>query len=406
MGSRSTRLERQLQLLVAGKSAPGGINVVSAEALKKEVGAASRSTPKDDHLYAAIRFEAGDKTLKPEELPNLAKAKDTRSQALFRLYTQAKVDDAAKLERTLSGNDFLDRLSRIHAREKAGAKVARDTLANPQMVARMMAAGIGVFLGLALGSGLLLWWALIGRNSAPRGFPALPGPPGREDVLAARSVQTIVVFLMTSLLGGLAIASFAQAGTAAKSVATLLVYAVMIALVLLVFRLPVLGRMLSLREIGWERMRLWHVLYGCGAAVANAPLVLLMSLVGQRLFDFLPPPEHPITETLSGGGGGWVGLAVVFFLACVAAPITEEIMFRGTMAPAMVRKYGSLWGGIVLSSLFFAAIHPTGIPAWPALATVGGMSAYLTFRTGSLMPSVAMHAFHNFCTLVLSLLIL
>lgn len=406
MGSRATRLERQLELMVAGKSAPGGMNVVSAATLEKEAEAASRSKAEDDHLYAAIRFEAGDKTLNPEELPNLAKAKDPRSQALFRLYTQPKVEDAAKLERTLSGEDFLDRLSRTHAREKAGSTVARDTLANPEMIARMMAAGIGVFLGLAFGCGLLLWWALIGRTSTPRGFPALPGPPGREDALAGRSVQTIGVFLMTSLFGGLAIAPFALAGTAAKSVATLLVYAAMIGLVLLVFRLPVLGRKLSLRDIGWERMRLWHVLYGCGAAIANAPLVLLMSLIGQRLFDFLPPPEHPITETLSGGGGGWIGLAVVFFLACVAAPITEEIMFRGTMAPAMVRKYGTLWGGIVLSSLFFAAIHPTGIPAWPALATVGGMSAYLSYRTGSLMPSVAMHAFHNFCTLVLSLLIL
>jgi membrane protease YdiL (CAAX protease family) len=60
---------------------------------------------------------------------------------------------------------------------------------------------------------------------------------------------------------------------------------------------------------------------------------------------------------------------------------------------------------VFFSSLLFAMVHPTGVPAWPALAAIGAMAALLTFQTRSLVPSIVMHAVHNGTLLLLNLLL-
>lgn len=51
--------------------------------------------------------------------------------------------------------------------------------------------------------------------------------------------------------------------------------------------------------------------------------------------------------------------------------------------------------GILATSLLFAAIHPTGIPAWLALATTGAFAAITVHQTGSLVPAIVLHGIHN-----------
>lgn len=52
--------------------------------------------------------------------------------------------------------------------------------------------------------------------------------------------------------------------------------------------------------------------------------------------------------------GGWMMLTVI-----VAAPILEEILFRGIIQGSLVRKYGP-WRGVLVASAIFGVVH--GIP--------------------------------------------
>ncbi|MEA2553045.1 MAG: protease family protein, partial [Fimbriimonadaceae bacterium] len=94
-----------------------------------------------------------------------------------------------------------------------------------------------------------------------------------------------------------------------------------------------------------------------------------------------------------------------FVSAAVIAPFWEEIMFRGTILPALSTVLGRPLWGILLSSFMFAAIHPQGVPLWLGLGLIGGMNAMLAYQTKSLVPSITVHAINNSLVLALGLLI-
>jgi membrane protease YdiL (CAAX protease family) len=76
-----------------------------------------------------------------------------------------------------------------------------------------------------------------------------------------------------------------------------------------------------------------------------------------------------------------------------AAPIAEEMFFRGFMFPGL-RKLSGFWPAALVSSLLFASAHfqlglviPFGI--------IGFILAYLYHRSGSLIPPIGMHFLFN-----------
>lgn len=89
------------------------------------------------------------------------------------------------------------------------------------------------------------------------------------------------------------------------------------------------------------------------------------------------------------------GLAIMFAIA-VVAPIAEEIAFRGYLFPALTRWRGP-WLAAVLTGLLFGAAHFLVYPPafLPALAVFGFGSCLLFWFTGSLLPSISLHAVNN-----------
>lgn len=83
-------------------------------------------------------------------------------------------------------------------------------------------------------------------------------------------------------------------------------------------------------------------------------------------------------------------------LGCVAAPIIEEILFRGLVLTGMLRTMREPWA-ILWSSLLFAAVHPH--VAWPPVFLVGVACALLYRRTGFLPASMLLHASYNYVVL-------
>jgi membrane protease YdiL (CAAX protease family) len=145
--------------------------------------------------------------------------------------------------------------------------------------------------------------------------------------------------------------------------------------------------------------------FGFVGYTMTLPVVFLAVLIALPLQRFLPAPSHPVSEQLASGVSGPM-FVVLLIAAVVVAPFAEEVLFRGTLLPAMAKVKGSLVFAIVLSSVLFAAIHPTGIVAWPALAALGAMCALAFLFTKNIWSAIWLHAFWNGTLLIASFAIL
>jgi membrane protease YdiL (CAAX protease family) len=98
----------------------------------------------------------------------------------------------------------------------------------------------------------------------------------------------------------------------------------------------------------------------------------------------------------SPGAPSAVTAIATFAAIAVAAPIGEEIAFRGYLFPALTRWRGP-WIGAIVTALLFGAAHFLVYPLvfLPALAFFGFGACLLFWFTGSLLPSICLHAINN-----------
>lgn len=95
-----------------------------------------------------------------------------------------------------------------------------------------------------------------------------------------------------------------------------------------------------------------------------------------------------------------VNIAAIFFAIAIAAPIVEELLFRGMLQNA-VAKYVPFWAAILLSSFLFAVVHMQ-LYAIPGLMSLSIAFGYLYHRTGSLRTNIILHMANNAFALVIS----
>lgn len=133
------------------------------------------------------------------------------------------------------------------------------------------------------------------------------------------------------------------------------------------------------------------------APVATAAIgyvtYLACALVISALFS---PEQEDITREL-GVDEGALGAIAAFFLIVIAAPVAEEIFFRGFMF-AGIRSHGSFAVAALVSSGIWGLFHYTGSDSWPVvlqLSVFGVILAAVYERTGSIRPTIALHALNN-----------
>ena len=97
-----------------------------------------------------------------------------------------------------------------------------------------------------------------------------------------------------------------------------------------------------------------------------------------------------------GADESTLALIVVAFLVTVVAPISEEFFFRGYFFTAL-RSWRGPWISAAVTGLVFGAIHTFSAPVGylVPLAMFGVGLCLLYWRTGSLYPCMALHAFNN-----------
>ena len=97
-----------------------------------------------------------------------------------------------------------------------------------------------------------------------------------------------------------------------------------------------------------------------------------------------------------GAEDSTAALVAVAVLVCVAAPIAEELFFRGFCFTAL-RRWIGVAGGAIATGVIFGLIHAGSADAvfLVPLAFFGAALCLLYHRTGSLLPCMVLHALNN-----------
>ncbi|HRJ26008.1 MAG TPA: type II CAAX endopeptidase family protein [Fimbriimonadaceae bacterium] len=322
----------------------------------------------------------------------------------FRAYGNLPGEKTAQEWRAIASKMPRDRtmgtLARGLALEKAGDPAPFKTERSESQRASVMLMGLGI-VG-AGGLGLAAWILYLVRRSqgqwAPLGHPAGDLTLPEADTNA---IRFILYLLIPLALGSLI---FHALGTVIGE------WNRIVGVILLIgLTIGIAGQKLShvdwsaQRVFGPEKFQWKHVGWGLGGFVANIPILAVLLIPVTLLLPHLPQPDHPMNEMIRSGGLTTLGVISLFFMAVLMAPITEEIGFRGFLAPALGRVLGSVVWGMILNGFLFAAIHPQGPLLWMILGWIGVMGALLTYQTKSLYPAIIMHAVHNGVVLFFSL---
>jgi uncharacterized protein len=100
------------------------------------------------------------------------------------------------------------------------------------------------------------------------------------------------------------------------------------------------------------------------------------------------PEQEDIAE-------GFGSVPVQILLIAVAAPISEEICFRGMLYGGLREKLPRL-GAALIAGLLFGALHAlTGVTAVPPLIAFGFVLCLLYEKTGSIVPGILLHMLNN-----------
>lgn len=359
-----------------------------------ELASARKSSIKSLRYYVVVRFEQG-KQVQPEDFSLLESSKEPRDKILAQIYTSRLKDsnDAQVLAKKLSGDDFVVQVARSHAYSRAGDKGPRQALIPSWRILAMTLAGGVLLIAFVAGVVFLgIYWV---KKPVPLGIPLADISLADADVVALRTAVLLVGYIFVSVF-----LSFLKLPDLVGSAVMGLIL-VSMSLALCRYAVPS-GQMTAIRLGLSLRNFKVHAKWGIAAAAANVPLLMMATAFSLVIFQGLPSPEHPLTKQLAGNPS-WITIGLAIVVASVCAPIFEEICFRGHLFPALARVTGSLPIAVGLSSFAFAAIHPTGIPAWLPLMVIGAVGCKLTHQTKSLIPSIVMHATHNLGVVLISL---
>lgn len=139
-----------------------------------------------------------------------------------------------------------------------------------------------------------------------------------------------------------------------------------------------------------------------GAAIAVAlrlPLLLAWAAKPDAIHSFAL--DNALWQMLDGVQDRY-GYFAALWIVAIAAPVTEEFLFRGVLYRAFMAHLRPLWANLLQAALF-AAMHLEGFKGSLVLFVLGLTLGTLTRRSGGLLAAMTLHAIFN---LIAALIIL
>lgn len=136
-----------------------------------------------------------------------------------------------------------------------------------------------------------------------------------------------------------------------------------------------------------------HIPYAIALYLISYPLLLASIYLSQWIANLyqIKFVQHPIVEMAQHGQTLW--LISLVLLACVIAPLAEELFFRALLFSTL-KQYIPKPAAIILSAAFFASLHP-GFHSLLPIFLLGMLLAYLYEKTQSLWTVAIVHSLHN-----------
>jgi hypothetical protein len=249
------------------------------------------------------------------------------------------------------------------------------------------------------------------RPELPDGVVPAPGPwAGPAPVVAAGDraalpafapwapFAALLVAYSLAILAAFVIAAAAAAGgadidsddlpTGVVLGATLVQDALLIGFAIFFARIG--GAKVSASSFGFRRIRLGR---GFGWALLAFAIFYGFTVLWTVVLSVTE--EDNLAQEL-GAGDSALNLVAVTALVALAAPVAEEMFFRGFLFGALWRWRGWIPAAIV-SGVIFGLVHAGGTPVvfLVPLAVLGFLLCWLYKHTGSLLPGMGLHAFNN-----------
>jgi membrane protease YdiL (CAAX protease family) len=137
-----------------------------------------------------------------------------------------------------------------------------------------------------------------------------------------------------------------------------------------------------LRRLGVRPFRLSALKWMAAAMGAYLLFAMVYSLL------IVEPKQEDIAE-------GFGALPVQVLLIAVAAPISEEVCFRGMLYGGLRERLPRIPAAL-LAGLIFGGLHAlTGVTAVPPLIAFGFILSLLYEKTGSIVPGILLHMLNN-----------
>ena len=118
-------------------------------------------------------------------------------------------------------------------------------------------------------------------------------------------------------------------------------------------------------------------------------IALLFGIVSP-IGNLIPMPESIKKAVLELGSQTGI---YAFILMVIAAPVMEELIFRGIILDGLLKKYAPV-KSILVSSLLFGTVH---LNPWQFVTAffIGIFSGWVYYKTRSVLPSIIIHASIN-----------
>ena len=146
----------------------------------------------------------------------------------------------------------------------------------------------------------------------------------------------------------------------------------------------------------------WPEVFGRAvpALAMSLPVVSAVSYLWTQLLAILHLPTEPQDLlAIFGDGHSRLVFAGMIVVACVVAPVNEELIFRGAIFRSVNQRFGRIVG-LVFSSVFFGTIHGNWAGALP-LAVLGAALALAYERSGDLRVNIVIHGLFNLNTILM-----
>ncbi|MBE9069657.1 CPBP family intramembrane metalloprotease [Leptolyngbya cf. ectocarpi LEGE 11479] len=275
------------------------------------------------------------------------------------------------------------------------------TAAESKLV-KLAAVGTMPVLGCIIGVGVLIalgvqWFTKRGESLLGKAVSPWEVPWDGEIIWQVLIVgfffvgQLLIPFVLQ--LSGL---SFAATGSRGRALYSMIFYLLMSASGIAVLA----GSIWTYRPFpkDWFQLKLfdrWPI-WGVGGYVVALPLMIAISALNQKIWQG-QGGNNPLLQTVLEESDS-VALLLFFLTAAVAAPLFEEVLFRGFLLPSLTR-YMPVWGAILLSSFIFASAHLSLSEVLP-LTLLGAILAWVYTRSRNLLSPMLIHSLWNSATLL------